>query len=317
LHKGEGFIVITGEIGAGKTTLVRSLIEEIDDRAIRPAHVVSTQLDPMQLLREVASQFGIDTEGMDKSEVLGTLRQFGADLTENDQRALLVVDEAQNLGVDAIEEIRMLSNFTVGNQSPIQVFLVGQPELRQTMAAPALNQFRQRTVAAYHLGPLDEADTRAYIEHRLARAGAPDSAAVFDDEAVQRIFEHSGGIPRRINGLCERGLMAAYLDESESVTLDVINEAIAEGGLADEVIAGNGSNGSATAAQTAMATTGLASALQHSGLGALSNGSDADALRDINQRITALEASNVLVVQTLRRLLGEIERFSGKPGSSI
>jgi len=189
LHKGEGFIVITGEVGAGKTTLLRGMLEQIDPAAIVVANIVSSRLNPEQLLRQIAAEFGIAADdGIDKAALLGKLREFLTAVHNDGKRALLVIDEAQNLSIEAIEEVRMLSNFSVGPIAPFQAFLVGQPQLHAVMRHPELHQFRQRTVASYHLGPLEEHDVKSYILHRLAHVGATAENPRFEEAVFADIY---------------------------------------------------------------------------------------------------------------------------------
>src|SRR5450759_5012158 len=167
LFQSEGFIVITGEIGAGKTTIVRSLFEQLDSSKVVAAQLVSTHLDADDMLRAVGMAFGLPVRTVGKAILLGALEAFLCKLAVDSKRALLIVDEAQNLTPRAIEELRMLSNFQLGNQALLQSFLVGQPELRAMMQGEQMQQLRQRVIASFPLGPLDKAETRAYIEHRL------------------------------------------------------------------------------------------------------------------------------------------------------
>ncbi len=171
LYQSEGFIVITGEIGAGKTTIVRSLLEQLDPAKVVAVQLVSTQLDADDMLRAVGAAFGIPVKSVDKAVLLASLEAFLCQLAVDKKRALLIVDEAQNLSQRAVEELRMLSNFQLGDQALLQSFLVGQPELRAMMQSPQMQQLRQRVIASYHLGPLDRAETQAYIEHRLKHVG--------------------------------------------------------------------------------------------------------------------------------------------------
>jgi putative secretion ATPase (PEP-CTERM system associated) len=216
LYQGEGFIIITGEIGAGKTTIVRSLLEQLDRNKVVAAQLVSTQLDADDMLRSVAAAFGLPIKSVDKAELLATLEAFLCSLVTERKRALLVVDEAQNLTPRAVEELRMLSNFQLGEHALLQSFLVGQPELRHLMQSPQMQQLRQRVIASYHLGPMDRAETQAYVEHRLRHVGWQENPR-FDAAAFDAIFAVSAGIPRRINTLCNRVLLAAYLGERHEI----------------------------------------------------------------------------------------------------
>src|SRR5512141_661359 len=197
LHQNEGFIVITGEVGAGKTTIVRSLLNKLDPGQFVAAHLVSTQLDAEDTLRLVAAAFGLPGKDMPKSQLLLSLEAFLVSLTQQGKRALLIVDEAQNLTPRAVEELRMLSNFQLETHALLQSFLVGQPEFRRTMQSPHMLQLRQRVIAACHIGPMDVDETRGYIEHRLKCVGWTGDPH-FQPQASDAIYQASGGIPRRI-----------------------------------------------------------------------------------------------------------------------
>ena len=222
----DGFVVITGEIGAGKTTLVRTLLDGLSAEQIVAAQIVNTQLDSGDLLRAICTAYGIAAQGNSKAQLLATLEAFFTALAASGKRALLVIDEAQNLGTSEVEELRMLSNFQLGSHALLQSFLVGQPELRKMLQSPSMEQLRQRVIASCHLGPLNPDETRAYIEHRLQRVGW-NGMPRFDADAFDEIHAFTDGIPRRINLLCSRLLLATFLAPKKCVEKrDVIETAI-------------------------------------------------------------------------------------------
>jgi putative secretion ATPase (PEP-CTERM system associated) len=227
VSRNDGFIVITGEIGAGKTTILRSLLESLAHTNVIAGHLVTTQLDAEDTLRMVGAAFGFRVQGVPKAELLSALEAFLITQTSQGKRCLLIVDEAQNLTLRAVEELRMLSNFQLGNQSLLQSFLVGQPEFREILQRPEMEQFRQRVAATCHIGPLDVTETEAYISHRLKCAGSsgePD----FEPTAFPAIHEASQGIPRRINSICDRVLLLGYMDGRKHLTLADVNEVVRE-----------------------------------------------------------------------------------------
>ena len=217
LHNAEGFIVITGEVGAGKTMLVDRLLSQIDPHSFLTAKIVTSQLGGDDMLRMVASGFGLDHTGLPKATLLTRIQEFVLSQFAAGRRALLIIDEAQNLSLEALEELRMLSNIVVGTTTALQSFLLGQPQFRLILGNRALDQLRQRITAAYHLGPLSEADTRGYIEHRLSCAGWKGDPQ-FDDECFPQIYRHTGGVPRRINGLCSRLLLSGFLEGTHTIS---------------------------------------------------------------------------------------------------
>ncbi len=227
LHQNEGFIVVTGEVGAGKTTIVRGLLDTLDAKKVVAAQLVSTQLDAEDTLRMVAAAFGVPSRNAGKSDVLVALETFLVDMTQQGKRCLLIVDEAQNLTPRALEELRMLSNFQFETHALLQSFLIGQPEFRAVMQRPSMRQLRQRVIAACHLGPMSEDETQAYVEHRLKCAGYK-KTALFDAGAYAAIFSASGGIPRRINSLCDRLLLAGFLTEKKEFKLEDVEEVAKE-----------------------------------------------------------------------------------------
>jgi len=227
VSRNEGFVVITGEIGAGKTTILRTLIEGLHGSNVVTGHLVTTQLGAEDTLRMVGAAFGFKVKDVPKSELLITLEAFLISQTSQGKRCLLIVDEAQNLSMRAIEELRMLSNFQFGNQALLQSFLIGQPEFREILQRPEMEQFRQRVAATCHIGPLDPDETRAYIMHRLKCAGSTDRPS-WGEGAFEAIHKATRGIPRRINSVCDRVLLLGFLAERTALTVDDVNEVVKE-----------------------------------------------------------------------------------------
>lgn len=232
LSQGEGFVVVTGEVGAGKTTLVERLCSQLDPAAFSVARIMTTQVAGDDLLRLVADSFGATAEG-DKAAVL---RSIMAALRRAERRHVLVVDEAQALSHAALEELRMLSNITDGGRALLQTVLLGQPELRRIIAGPDLDQLRQRIIASYHLGGLSVEETRAYIEHRMHAVGWEGNPS-WDPSAFATVHRFSGGIPRRINRLCGRVLLAGALEEAPHLTAGLVEATALE--LEDDLSAGS------------------------------------------------------------------------------
>jgi putative secretion ATPase (PEP-CTERM system associated) len=227
LSEREGFIVITGDVGAGKTTLVGHLLSRIDRQKIVHGHVVTTQLEADDALRMVASAFGIKFRSVDKASLLHAIEEFFIDARQLGKHVLLVVDEVQNMPKSALEELRMLSNFQLDGKPLFQCFLLGQPQFRRIIAADDMEQLRQRVIASCHLSPLDEDEVREYIEHRLGLTGWQGDPA-FTDDSFKIIAKHTGGVPRRINNLCSRILLYGSLEDLHVVNAEVIEEVARE-----------------------------------------------------------------------------------------
>jgi putative secretion ATPase (PEP-CTERM system associated) len=221
----EGFIIITGEVGAGKTTLVRNLFKKMASEKIVAAQIANTGLNSDDTLRIVSAAFGLEYEGLSKASLLIGIEKFLHQCDQNGKRALLVVDEAQNLSSHTVEELRMLSNYQTDKKPLLQTFLLGQPEFRKILLGQDMQQLRQRVAATYHLGPMDPAETKAYIEHRLTTAGW-NNDPTFSQDAFTAIYDYTNGIPRKINTLCERVLLMGCLEEMHAFTVKEINEVI-------------------------------------------------------------------------------------------
>ena len=227
LDQGEGFIVVTGPIGTGKTTIARNLLNNLGDASIVAAQLVTTKLNPQELLELVVSEFNITVQGESKADLLQGIEQFLIQLHRQGKRALLLVDEAQNLPSESVEELRMLSNFQLDNKPLIQSFLLGQEELKGIIQAPNMEQFRQRIIASAHLKPLSNEEVKEYINHRLQQAGC-NKEQVFSDAAFDLIYEKTLGVPRKINIFVDRLLLFGFLEELNSINVDAINEVAKE-----------------------------------------------------------------------------------------
>ena len=215
-HQGEGFIVITGEIGAGKTMLAQTLAHKLASQNLVLAQVVSTRLSADDMVRMVAAAFGLPKDDS-KAVLLDRLEQFLLACNRQGKRVLLIVDEAQNLPMGSVEELRMLSNFVDANRPVLQTFLLGQPEFRRTLQSPDMEQLRQRVIASCHLGPLDQAETESYILHRLQTVGWRHDPS-FGANVFAIIHQYTGGIPRKINILCDRLLLLGCLDKKHALS---------------------------------------------------------------------------------------------------
>ena len=228
LAQGEGFIVITGDVGAGKTTLVGHLMNTIDPNRLTAVKLVSTQVEGDDLLRLVAEQFGLDWEGESKAELLRSMEQYLREQARAGRRTLLIVDEGQNLAISALEELRMLSNFQLGGHSLLQIFLLGQPEFRQTLFhSPTLEQLRQRVIATHHLDPMEPEEVEPYILHRLGKVGWNGNPS-FSPDAFEAIFEYSEGVPRKLNVLVSRLLLYGAVEQMTRITGQQVRAVVSE-----------------------------------------------------------------------------------------
>ena len=222
----DGFVVITGEIGSGKTTLIETFLGELEKDVV-VAQVNQTQVSPTEFLQSVLVQFGFAPFKMKKAEVLSTLNSFLVEQYANNRKVLLIVDEAQNLGNKVLEEIRMLSGVETTKEKVLRIILAGQPELNDKLSSPELIQLAQRIRLRFHLTPLSKADTRAYVQHRLEVSGSQ-GRQIFADECFPLIFTYTGGTPRLINTLCDTAMMAAFAKDQDHVTAAEIRTAIEE-----------------------------------------------------------------------------------------
>ena len=228
LAQGEGFIVITGDIGAGKTTLVGHLMEQIDPARLTAIRIVSTAIEADDLLRVVAEGLGVAVAAKSKAELLGAIERALHAIARTGRRALLVVDEAQALPVSALEELRMLSNFQAGGHALLQIVMLGQPEFRDRLhGSDGLEQLRQRVIAVHHLDPMEASEVEPYIAHRLSLVGwqgRPDFAL----DAFPALFRASGGVPRRLNQLAERVLLHCAIAGTDLIDAAVVERVAAD-----------------------------------------------------------------------------------------
>src|SRR5687767_7106302 len=226
LESQAGFVVITGEIGSGKTTLLQTLLRGLDSETT-VGRIVNTMLEPRELLETIMIDFGLDPAGKSKPLLLRDLAQYLVDQRLAGRMVLLVIDEAQNLSIAALEELRMLSNLETEKSKLLQIVLVGQPNLRDTLSSPQLEQLRQRITVSYHLSPLDPAETANYINHRLRRA-ALGTPLEFPRDITDVIHARSRGVPRIVNVICDAALVFGYAEERRQVDLPLMREVLAE-----------------------------------------------------------------------------------------
>jgi len=222
----DGFVVITGEIGAGKTTLIESFLEDLPDNVVL-AHINQTQLTPVEFLQALLVEFGFKPFRKQKVELLSDLKDFLIARYAEGKTVLLIVDEAQNLSRRVLEEIRMLSGIEAQKEKLLRIILAGQPELLRQLEKRKLEQLKQRVRLQFHLGALSKRETREYIEHRLNVAGA-NGRKIFDEAAFDPIFTYSGGVPRLINTLCDTALLCGFAEEKDRITEELVMTAVEE-----------------------------------------------------------------------------------------
>jgi general secretion pathway protein A len=223
-----GFIELSGEVGAGKTTLVRTVLNQLDPELYRTALVFNPTLSPLGLLKEVNGELGISCESAETRDLHQALNHFLLEENRAGRTVVLVIDEAQNLSVEVLEQIRLISNLETDSDKLIQIVLVGQPELNQLLARPELRQLDQRITVRYHLKPMCLADSAEYIRHRIRFAAGGREPLQFTPGAVKQIFKFSGGLPRLINGACDRALLLAYTSDCNQVSPSMALAAIAD-----------------------------------------------------------------------------------------
>ncbi|MBL1264958.1 XrtA/PEP-CTERM system-associated ATPase [Candidatus Methylomicrobium oryzae] len=227
LKQGEGFVVIIGKPGTGKTILFKELLKSLNTEKLTIGIMVSSQVSADDLLKIISASFGLPYDNEDKSALLTRIHRFFMQQAREGKRTLMIVDEAQNLPKDSLEELRMLTNFELSGKPLFQIFLVGQPELRENLILPEMEQLRQRIVASYLLKPLNEEETKNYILFRLEKAGWKQMPQ-FEEDIFGVICNYTKGIPRRINTLCDRTLLFGYLEELKIIDSTTIAKVISE-----------------------------------------------------------------------------------------
>ncbi|WP_306534757.1 ExeA family protein [Geobacter sp.] len=223
-----GFIELSGEVGTGKTTVIRTFLNQLDPETHRTALIFNPTVSPLGLLQGITREFGLPCGSTEKSELLETLNRFLLDENRAGRTVVLVIDEAQNLSPEVLEQIRLISNLETERDKLIQIVLVGQPELRRLLARQELRQLDQRITVRYHLEPMGLDDTQNYIRHRIRIAAGGREPVIFSTGAVKKIFGFSGGLPRLINAACDRALLLAYTTEAPEVSPPMAATAIAD-----------------------------------------------------------------------------------------
>jgi len=228
MAQSEGFIVITGEVGAGKSTLVAHLMQKIDREQMTVGQVVTSNLDGEELVHVVAQSFGLEVDGKDKASALGAIENFLHEEARQGRRTMLIVDESQNLSVEALEELRMMSNFQLGAHPLLQQLLLGQPEFKQVLAEhEELEQLRQRVIAAHHLQSMEPSEIEPYIKHRLQCVGWQGNPE-FDQRVFAELYEATGGIPRRVNQVVTRLLLLGAVEQRTRIDNAMLTSVLKE-----------------------------------------------------------------------------------------
>src|SRR5580658_3708534 len=230
VRRHKGFVVVTGEVGTGKTLLLRCLLRLLkESKEIAYAYLFNSRLSPTEFLQYILADFGLPAAGKNKSELLLELGQYLIARGAKKQTTVLIIDEAHHLSAEILEEVRLLSNLETTEDKLLQILLVGQPELDEKLDSVGLRQLKQRIALRAHLGALDAEETRGYIEQRLQIAGAESSPSpLFPAQTIAIVYRHSRGFPRLINTICENALITAYARQMHYVTPDIIADVAKE-----------------------------------------------------------------------------------------
>ena len=222
-----GFIEITGEVGTGKTTLCRALLNQLDENT-KTAFIFNSNMSELQLMETIIEDLGIKTDKRGRNALFSELNRFLIQQLSSNNNVVLIIDEAQNLSMKLLEQIRMLSNLEAENEKLLQIVLVGQPELRDKLASPALRQLRQRISVRCRIEPLNKEEVGQYVAHRLTRAGANGNGPFFDEDAFTEIYRYSSGTPRLVNAVCDKALLLGFVTEQKNITVEMIKKSILE-----------------------------------------------------------------------------------------
>lgn len=226
IRERKGFVQLTGEVGAGKTTLCRAMLEQLNGH-YSTALILNPVMEPNEMMKAIAMEYGLPVNGLDRLEILTVINQFLLQQVDEGKETVLIIDEAQNLTDELLEQVRLLSNLETDNRKLLQIVLMGQPELRDRLNNPRLKQLRQRITVRYHLKPLTQQEMTHYVRHRLHVSGA-NGTPYFTQPALWRIYSYTKGIPRLINAVCDKALLAGFVTQSERINFRLVGRAVRE-----------------------------------------------------------------------------------------
>jgi len=226
IRERKGFVQLTGEVGAGKTTLCRAMLEQLDDH-FATALILNPVMSPDELMKAIALEFGLPVNGLDRLDTVAVINQFLLQQVECGKDAVLIIDEAQDLTEELLEQVRLLSNLETDNRKLLQIVLMGQPELRDRLNNPRLRQLRQRITVRYHLLPLSRSEVNQYVQHRIHLCGG-NGTPCFTSPALWRVYRYSKGIPRLVNAICDKALLAGFVAQQDRIGFRLVNHAVQE-----------------------------------------------------------------------------------------
>lgn len=226
IRERKGFVQLTGDVGAGKTTLCRAMLDALDGQ-FATSLILNPVMSPNEMMKAIAIDFGLIVEGMDRLETVAVINEFLLWQASNNRESVLIIDEAQNLSDDLLEQVRLLSNLETDDRKLLQIVLMGQPELRDRLNAHHLRQLRQRITVRYHLSTLTREEVGEYIRHRIHVSGG-NGRPEFSTPALWRIHRYSKGVPRLINALCDKALLAGYVNQTDKIDYGMVGRAIRE-----------------------------------------------------------------------------------------